>query len=118
MARITENQLTIPCLITLSNAHEGFLSTSELIGILDATFDPRGKDNRTCVNRYDSYFSQKVRNMICHRKGQTSFIARGLADYTHRIVGGKSVGGLQITKAGRNFLRKALADMEAALDPR
>lgn len=103
MARISETQLTIPCLSVLASVKGGWCSTSDLIDILDRDFDPRGKDGKIINNRNDSYFSQKVRNMICHRHSNTSFIARGFATYEKDLA---DVGGLRITKKGRALLRK------------
>lgn len=115
MARISETELTIPCLSVLASVKGGWCSTSELIEILDRDFDPRGKDDKTIANRNDSYFSQKVRNMICHRHGTTSYIARGYALYEKDLAG---VGGLRITKKGRALLRQNETKQEATLDAR
>lgn len=114
MARIAEGDLRRPTLEVLARAKGGWVSTTDLINILDAEFDPRGLDARTLGGRYDSYFSQKVRNMISHRKGSTSFVARGFVEYV-KVDG---VGGLRITRLGRALLRKPVEVQEEMLDAR
>lgn len=49
--------------------------------------------------RSDTYFSQKVRNLISHRKAPTSFIANGYAEHDEKR------NGIQITEAGRKLLQ-------------
>jgi len=57
------------------------LTTSELIERLQNRLGPSGHDAEIAINRSDTYFSQKVRNLVCHRNQGTGLQARGLADY-------------------------------------
>ena len=118
MTRIAEHNLIIPTLAAIS-MNGGWISTSDLIGHLDATFGPNGKDDDIIENRFDTFFSQKVRNMICHRKSKASFIARGFAKYAQKpAANNKVIGGLAITAKGKALLAADPAIQAIALDPR
>lgn len=124
MPRITETQLTIPTLTALAATHGGFLSTSDIIAHLDETVPVpaqvrdkdhklrKNRDNVICHKRADTYFTQKVRNMISHRHSKGSFIARGFAEY---VVGVDGIGGLRITPKGRALLRKPSESVAATV---
>lgn len=97
-ARIKERDLIIPALRVAEARPDGEISTSDLIGELEAEFEPDGQDAEILDGRHDTYFSQKVRNLISHRDASTSMFTKGYAEYTG--------DGLRITEAGRTFLRQ------------
>lgn len=76
------------------------LSTTELIDRLTKRLKPSGKDAQLARNRTDTYFSQKVRNLVSHRNQSTGLYARGLADYD------KSNESWTLTKLGRSYASK------------
>ncbi len=80
-ARVSERELVLPTLRLLGQGDRGWLATSELISRLTALFKPLGQDAEILDGRHDTYFSQKVRNLISHRDQPSSFIHRGLAEY-------------------------------------
>ena len=57
------------------------LTTSELIESLSKRLAPTGQDSRILLNRNDTHFSQKVRNIVSHRNQRTGLVARSIADY-------------------------------------
>lgn len=63
----TENELLLPALIAISNKIDG-LTTGELIRELTEKLKPKGRDLEIINGRNDNYFSQKVRNLISHKK--------------------------------------------------
>ena len=97
--RIREADLYIPAL-RIANAYPGgFVSTADLILELEAIFNPTGVDNEILEGRADTRFSQKVRNLVSHRKGsQSNFINSGYAEYDDVKK------GIQITLKGRRLL--------------
>lgn len=58
-------------------------TTSKLIDLLTDKMSPTGRDAEIAYGRSDTYFSQKVRNLVSHRNQGTGLQARGLADYDH-----------------------------------
>jgi hypothetical protein len=74
----------------------GYVSTADLITDLEAEFQPEGQDAQILDGRHDTYFSQKVRNLVSHRETSTSMFRKGYAEYTG--------DGIRITDAGRAFL--------------
>jgi len=96
--RIREKDLAIPTLQILAREPSGFASTQKLIQKLEDVFKPDGQDAEILANREDTYFSQKVRNMVSHRDTATSIIGQGYAVYLPERE------GLQITDAGRAFI--------------
>lgn len=98
--RITESDLILPALRIMAESEEGFVSTAELIMRLQDVFQPVGKDAEIIQNRSDTYFSQKVRNLISHRHAPTSFILQGYAEYSDEA------NGLKITDKGRALIRQ------------
>jgi hypothetical protein len=94
--RITEKELIIPTLRFAAQRPSGEISTSELIAELEGMFQPEGQDADILEARNDTYFSQKVRNLISHREGPNSMFSRGYAVYTGN--------GIRITEAGRALL--------------
>lgn len=97
--RIREADLYIPAL-RIANAYPGgFVSTADLILELEAIFNPTGVDAEILDERADTRFSQKVRNLVSHRKdNQSNFIRNGYADYDDVKK------GIQITLKGRRLL--------------
>jgi hypothetical protein len=96
--RITESELTVPTLRILEDNDRRWVRTSELIGRITQLFRPTGTDAAILAGRSDTYFSQKVRNMISHRDQDSSFIRNGLADYN------RSEQGLRITELGGDLV--------------
>lgn len=96
--RVSEPELVIPSLRAMSERPGGFISTSELIGELFNILRPTGKDAETIPRRRDTYFSQKVRNMIPHRDAPGNIIAEGYAEHID--------GGMRITEDGMNYLAR------------
>lgn len=100
---IAESDLIVPALELLVEtpfAADG-ASVTDLIPHLRGSLRPRGHDAETMPNRADDYFSQKVRNLLCHR----TLEKRGLATF----VAGSDPGRLRITDKGRTLLRLARA---------
>ena len=91
--------MRIPTLKLLAASKSGFMSTSDLIVNLMEIFKPDGHDLEIMAGRADTYFSQKVRNMVSHRTSSTSLIKRGLVTYD------KGLEGLHITDAGRAYVK-------------
>jgi hypothetical protein len=73
------------------------LTTSQLIASLSKRLTPTGKDAAVALNRSDTYFSQKVRNLVSHRNQSTGLQNRGLADYDSISE------SWTLTKAGRSY---------------
>jgi hypothetical protein len=94
--RIRERDLIVPALMAAAARPDGYISTSHLIRELEEQFQPEGQDAEILDGRHDTYFSQKVRNLISHRESSTSMFRRGYADYIK--------DGIRITHAGRAFL--------------
>jgi hypothetical protein len=99
--RVTETDLVVPAL-RVAAERGGYVSTEDLIAALECLFSPTGKDAEYIEGRNDTYFSQKVRNLICHRRSPSSFIARGLADYNGH--------GIRITALGLALLDQVTVD--------
>ena len=97
MKEIKENELVNPALKYLNMKNNGYASTTEIIQYIEKEMSPQGRDLEILQNRNDTHISQKVRNLICHRKNKTSFIRKGLAVYRD--------GGLQITQLGRKLVQ-------------
>ena len=100
MSRVRERELVIPALRLAAEQPGGFITTSKLIIELEAIFDPTGRDAEILYGRGDTYFSQKVRNLISHRNNDSSFIAKGHAEYDEVRQ------GIRITESGRIFLER------------
>ena len=96
--RISEKDLVVPALRLMMVQPDGFISTSKLIEELSDVFNPTGIDNEIIPGRSDTYFSQKVRNLISHRS--SNFISEGYAEYDNDRK------GLRITDLGRKLLDK------------
>ena len=94
--RIKERHLVIPALRCAVARQTGEITTADLIVELEAEFQPEGRDAEILESRQDTYFSQKVRNLVSHRTTSTSMFKKGYAEYTGE--------GIKITRAGRAFL--------------
>jgi hypothetical protein len=77
----TEGEIRLAALIALNASVTGTLSTTELIAALAFFMHPRDHDALTAQGRADTYFSQKVRNLISHRDCLTSLTSKGLVAY-------------------------------------
>lgn len=90
----TESDLIVPALKLLSKNPNG-LSTTDLIQHLTRKMKPTGHDAEIIQGRNDTYFSQKVRNLVgSHRNLQR----KGLATFAN--------GWSKITATGLKFLKK------------
>jgi hypothetical protein len=99
--RISERELVLPTLRLLDDGENGWLAATDMIARLTDLFAPSGQDAEILEDRTDTYFSQKVRNMISHRDQPSSFIHRGLAHYERH--------GLRISNHGRSTVRALLS---------
>ena len=88
--------LVVPALRKMAERVDGYIATTDLITLLEDEFQPEGQDAQILDGRHDTYFSQKVRNLVSHRETSTSMFKKGYAEYTD--------DGLRITDAGRAFL--------------
>ena len=77
----TEAQIRKEALVELNQSKTGTLTTTELIELLEERMAPTGKDAEMAEGRGDTYFSQKVRNLVSHRDQQTGLSSQGLAEY-------------------------------------
>ena len=94
---ITESQVRDAALQALASTADGFITTEDLIPILEGILKPRGDDLKILSGRSDTHFSQKVRNLVSHRPQSTSLESRGLAIYDDVRE------GWQITADGRAY---------------
>src|ERR1700719_4691853 len=95
--RISETDLVIPALEIMRSQSNGFVTTTDLISVLERRFNPAGKDAEIIPQRSDTYFSQKVRNLISHR----TLVKHGYARYDRQRRGS------EITEAGRSLLKRS-----------
>lgn len=98
--RVHESDLVLPTLRLMAERPNGFIETKELINELTALFNPTGRDAEITDGRSDTRFSQKVRNLVSHRKAENSFIKNGFAEYDTKEH------GLRITKQGADILKR------------
>lgn len=100
MLPVSEEELVLPTLLILSR--EPYLADGvtmrELQPMLRELVAPSGKDLEIIKNRKDDYFSQKVRNLVSHRKLEKM----GLAKYIKIFGQGKYV----ITDKGKYIASK------------
>lgn len=95
--RVRERDLVIPALRSAALLG-GTITTTQLIQALTDEFEPSGLDAEIMDGRQDTYFSQKVRNLVSHRDTSTSMFTRGYASYH------AASESISITGAGRAFL--------------
>jgi hypothetical protein len=98
--RVRESDLVLPTLRLLSERTGGFIETKELIEELTLLFNPSGRDAEIIEGRSDTYFSQKVRNLVSHRASANSFVTNGFAEYAEKDH------GFRITQQGRDILKR------------
>jgi metallophosphoesterase superfamily enzyme len=96
--RVKERDLIIPALRAAAASPTGELTTTQLIAILTDEFAPDGQDAEIIDGRHDSYFSQKVRNLVSHRTTTTSMFTKGYALYHDHNE------SISITELGKTFL--------------
>ena len=92
---ITEAEVRHEALRELAAHPSGRMTTTELILALEQKMMPTGHDAEIAHGRSDTYFSQKVRNLVSHRNQGTGLVAGGLADYN------EDDESWTITEAGR-----------------
>ncbi|QUL37893.1 hypothetical protein [Erythrobacter sp. JK5] len=97
-ARIRERDLIIPALRAAAASLGGEITTTKLIEVMEDEFQPEGTDAQILDGRNDTYFSQKVRNLVSHRETSTSMFTRGYATYDAQSE------TIRITDLGRSFL--------------
>lgn len=95
---IPEDTIRNEALKELSSTNNGRLTTTQLIARLTERLKPEGRDADILEGRGDTYFSQKVRNLVSHRNQATGLVARGLADYDD------TTEGWTITAQGRDYV--------------
>jgi hypothetical protein len=95
----SEAELGIPALKIMEKSTNGFVPISELTADLAKVLKPEGKAAMTIPGGSDTYFSQKVRKMVCHRSSAASLQKKGFAVYR------KDKDGMEITIAGRAYLK-------------
>jgi hypothetical protein len=96
--QIRERDLIIPALRAAASSSGGEITTTKLIEVLTDEFEPDGHDAEIMFGRNDSYFSQKVRNLVSHRGAGTSMFTHGYATYQEEAE------SIRITDQGRQFL--------------
>ncbi|MGR3476497.1 MULTISPECIES: hypothetical protein [unclassified Sulfitobacter] len=77
----SESQIRTEALKELNNSASGTLTTSQLIELLENRLKPTGKDAEIADGRGDTYFSQKVRNLVSHRDQGPGLARLGYATY-------------------------------------
>jgi hypothetical protein len=97
--RVSETELILPALYFINR--EPGITTSRLKILLVDLLRPTGKDAEIARNRSDTYFEQKVRNLVSHRTLQR----QGYAEYGND-------GIHTITEGGRAFLQTNLDTLE------
>ena len=78
--RVSETELVLPALYFINK--EPGITTSRLKSLLVDLLKPTGKDAEIAKNRSDTYFEQKVRNLVSHRTLQRL----GYAEYKRRVM--------------------------------
>jgi hypothetical protein len=96
VTQYSERELVLPTLALLDR-YEAGLTTSDLIRELTAILRPDGPDGEILTGRNDTYFSQKVRNLVSHRTLAGPGFETYDADRQHH----------SITPAGSRFLAEA-----------
>lgn len=104
----SENDLIIPALNYLLLNKENGLKTSELINLLSNELEISGHDLEIISGRNDTYFSQKVRNLVSHR----TLEGKKLAIY--RKIGRDGLH--KITNKGEKYLLKNVNNFTFILD--
>ena len=84
----------------------GYISTTDLIRVLEIAMDPTGPDAEILYRRRDTHFSQKVRNLKSNRRLKRY----GWAAYVD--------GGFTITDKGRAYVNRHIFDRVASSSAR
>jgi hypothetical protein len=100
--RVSETELVLPALYFIDK--EPNITTSKLKLLLGDLLKPTGRDAEIAKGRADTYFEQKVRNLVSHRTLQRL----GYAEYGK--VGGDGIH--IITKLGKDFLQTNIDALE------
>lgn len=100
--RVSETELMLPALYFINR--EPGITTSRLKSLLVDLLRPTGKDAEIARNRSDTYFEQKVRNLVSHR----TLERLGYAEYSRLDNDGIHT----ITEAGRDFLQTNIDALE------
>jgi hypothetical protein len=100
--RVSETELVLPALYFIDK--EPDITTSRLKLLLVDLLKPTGRDAEIAKGRADTYFEQKVRNLVSHRTLQRL----GYAEY--KRMG--SDGVHSITKSGKDFLQTNIDALE------
>lgn len=103
--RISERELLLPALYFIDR--EPRITTSRLKSLLVDLLKPTGKDAQIARNRSDTYFEQKVRNLVSHRTLQQL----GYAQYDRAGNDGIHT----ITEVGKAFLQTNMDALEYLL---
>lgn len=106
---ITEWDLVVPTILILAKQDllDDGVSISELHPFLRSVLNPVGHDLEIIESRKDDYFSQKVRNLVSHRK----LDKLGLA--TYRKIWGE--GRYFITQKGELFAHQYAVEHNSSL---
>lgn len=81
MEEYTEAEIRLATLVALNASTTGTLTTTQLIENLAAFMNPRGTDANIAQGRNDTYFTQKVRNLVSHRDASTSLMSKDFVVY-------------------------------------
>lgn len=95
---ISEPEIRRAALKELAASANGKMSTSRLIEVLTKSMNPVGRDAEIALGRSDTYFSQKVRNLVSHRNQGPGLEVSGLAYYDPVLE------GWEITEKGRKYI--------------
>lgn len=95
---ISEPEIRRAALSQLAKSSTGKMSTTQLIDALTEKMRPTGKDAEIALGRSDTYFSQKVRNLVSHRNQGPGLVVSGLALYDPNLE------GWEITNKGRKYI--------------
>ena len=84
----TESQIRDEACKQLLHARGQTLTTPQLIEKLSTRLSPTGRDSDIALNRSDTYFSQKVRNLVIHRNQGTGSLLVELQTTTSKMSPG------------------------------
>lgn len=104
----SESDLIVPTLNYLLLNKDRGLTTSQLIGLLSDELEISGRDAEILSGRSDTYFSQKVRNLVSHR----TLESKGLASYVRTEHDGLH----RITDVGEKYLLENINNFTFILD--
>jgi len=105
---IEEKELVLPALF-LMEAFGGSVTTTKIQSELFDILQPSGNDIKILAGRNDTHFSQKVRNLVSHRK----LDRLGYAVYTPKTK--DKAGFIQITPNGKKHLSQHIDSIKYLL---